>query len=51
MGAAGVHPVDRRRWKASVRTPPPGLGGKGALPPAPSQASGGRQVALQGRDP
>ena len=49
-GAAGVHPVYRRRWKASVRTPPPGLGGKGARPP-PLRPAGAGRWHYKGRDP
>lgn len=47
MGNAGVRPVDRRRWKASLQTPPPGLGGKDAHSP-PLQASRGRAGGVTG---
>lgn len=47
MGKVGVRPVDRRGWKPSLQTPPPGLGGKGAHPP-PLQASRGRAGGITG---
>lgn len=47
MGNAGVRPVDRRRRKASLQTPPPGLGGKGTHSPL-LQASRGRAGGITG---